>query len=81
MSSSSGLPSAWTYEHDVCICQLDSRGYALPDIVLKLRELFPELHGEVIRQSVLERRLLVLDHSGEDYFSRSVSEFRWANQI
>lgn len=76
-----GLPEKWTTEHDVFICHLDSLDYTIPSIQAMIRQVFPDLSRDVIRASVLDRRLRILDMVGVDYFSREVSEFKWWERL
>ena len=77
----SGLPPQWTTEHDVFICHLDATGHFVPSILAKLREIFPELRREVIREPAIDRRLRMLDMGGKDYFRRPVNDFPWSTLI
>ncbi len=57
------------------------RGYTLPEILEKIREIFPEFRRDVIHEVTLDRRLRVLDLGGKDYFRRDVGEFLWSAMV
>jgi hypothetical protein len=71
----------WSTEHDIFICHLDSKGYLLDAICHRLREFWPDFRKEGIKDLHVDRRLRVLDQSCNDYFKRSVGEFRWAEMV
>ena len=77
MAVSANLPLNWNVEHDFFICHLDALGYTLPQIVAKIREVFPGFEKDLIKERALDRRLQILDMKGQDYFSKNVDEYKW----
>lgn len=76
-----GLPQAWNAEHDLFVARLDALGYNVSAILHKIREFFPELRGEAIWKSALDRRIQILDRRTNDYFSAVQKDFPWRGQV
>lgn len=76
------LPGAWTEVHDHAMCVLDTCNYSLDAIVKKLRTAFPELQDSPLTQTMVDKRLRVLDQNPEiNYFRTGLDHVtREANQ-